>query len=192
MIDYLQPEFYRFNEDSLKLVRFVTRELKTAEKILDLGAGCGIIGIELANHFQASELHMLELQEGFRESLSVNLKNKLNQKTHHQLYMSSFSNWDPEIEYDLIVSNPPYYLPGHGMLGPSEERNRARSFQVDNWKVLVAKASAALSDKGIIYFVVKNELKIRDEIEEARQGLWARYSSVDDLLIVSLTRLNEE
>ncbi len=192
MSDYLQPEFYRFNEDSLKLVRFIMKELKNAEKILDLGAGCGVIGIELANHFQSSDLHLVELQEAFRESLTANLKNQLNRKTHHQVYLSSFSSWIPEIKYDLIVSNPPYYLPGRGMLGPSEERNRTRSFQVDNWEILVSKAANALAEMGIIYFVVKNDPKIRTEIEKAGEGLWARFSEVDDLLIVSLTRLNEE
>src|SRR5258708_4421753 len=114
MNDYSQPEFYKFNEDSIKLVRRVTEKVKAAEHILDLGAGSGIIGIELANYFHPESLTLVEVQKDYLPHLELNLKFQLKSKTDFFVELSSFGHWSPQKKYDLIVCNPPYFLPGHG------------------------------------------------------------------------------
>ena len=72
-MDYVQPDFYRFNEDSLKLVTRVESTLSKASHVLDVGAGCGIIGIELALRINIGELHLLEVQQDFLPFIETNL-----------------------------------------------------------------------------------------------------------------------
>ena len=47
--DYLQPDFYHFNEDSIQLVRFIKENIdnSTEHSALEVGAGCGVISCEL-------------------------------------------------------------------------------------------------------------------------------------------------
>lgn len=66
LIDYSQPDFYRFNEDSTKLVAFIQNHLKkTPQSIIDLGAGCGVIGIELKKLYHEAYLTLVEGQSEF-------------------------------------------------------------------------------------------------------------------------------
>ena len=80
-LDYKQPDFYHFSEDSTRLVAIATEHVPNAHRTLDLCAGSGIIGIEYALRNTVSEIHFSELQKEFRDSLSFNqkfLKNILN------------------------------------------------------------------------------------------------------------------
>src|SRR4051812_43029170 len=114
MNDYSQPDFYRFNEDSLKLVNWILEKKLNAKAILDLGAGCGIIGIELANRMHADSLTMVELQADYKAHLEKNIDLILDKKIIPHISIQSFKKWTPNQLYDLIVCNPPYFLPGHG------------------------------------------------------------------------------
>ncbi len=72
--DYDQPEFYRFNEDSLKLVKWVLLRVSSAQTILDLGAGSGIIGIELSRVLLPSKLTLVEVRQEYSAHLDTNIK----------------------------------------------------------------------------------------------------------------------
>ncbi len=188
--DYVQPDFYKFNGDSLKLVKFILKEVSTARKILDLGCGCGIIGIELSKVLNPSELHLVELQKDFSPFLLKNLKVLLHPGVVSRTFFTSFSEFHSSTKYDLIVSNPPYYLPGHGMLGPREERNKARCFQVDNWNILLKKVGEYLEVNGVFYFIIKNDPVLLKEIEQYSSSFKVQWHSDKQLMIARLTRLN--
>lgn len=164
MSDYLQPDFYRFNEDSIKLVKFVASQVSSAKSILDLGAGSGIIGIELANILRPTELTLLEVQPEWNEYLQHNVKHFLNADTYPSIVESSFGNWNPDKQYDLIVCNPPYYLPGHGQPNSDRRKAIARSFMIDGWKELLELISRALIPEGRAFLVVKNEKIVLNEL----------------------------
>ena len=77
---YKQPSFYRFNEDSIRLVNFVTNELKAlhpGKKIVvyDAFCGCGVIGIEfyLRNKSVVSETVFIEENIKFQSFIKENL-----------------------------------------------------------------------------------------------------------------------
>lgn len=185
MIDYHQPSFYRFNEDSLKLIRFVSSKVSSAGSILDLGAGSGIIGIELANLLKPSHLVLLELQTEYFEYLQFNRDHFLNKEVTCELIESSFKDWKSSEKFDLIVSNPPYYLPGHGQPYRDKRRELARSFVVDNWIVLLDCIRDSLSPGGKAYLVVKNDQKILAQIKH--QFLNIDFENEGDLVFVTLT-----
>lgn len=192
MTDYSQPDFYRFNEDSLKLVEKVKSKTETVERILDLGAGCGVIGIELAVHFSPRILTLVEVQEEYRECLKKNLELFLpGPDIKTQVEISSFSNWSPQTSYDLIVCNPPYYLPGHGQKNKDERRGRARSFYIDDWRTLLQKIDEALSPDGRCFLVVKDDQRIIEEIDKSLTHLKEEVFKEGDLLFIELTRLNK-
>lgn len=156
MSDYYQPEFYRFNEDSLLLVKEILSESPKAMNVLDIGAGSGIIGIELANKLHLALAHFLELQEEWRPYLTKNITDQL-KYAQSEIFWTSIGDWVPKMKYDLIVGNPPYYLPGKGKLSSDAVRGRCRMFLRDSWRVLLEKTSASLSPNGSAWFVTLKE-----------------------------------
>lgn len=190
MIDYLQPPFYRFNEDSLILVKWVLKQNLHAVNILDLGAGCGIIGIELARDLKPEVLTLVEAQPDYLDFLKRNSNLFLPDGTDAEIVIKQFSQWSPERRYDLIVTNPPYYLPGHGQRNADPRKERARSFVLDNWQILLGQVHNSLTEEGRAYMVVKDDKKIIQEIAKDTL-LEKKIHPEKHLLIFELTRLNK-
>ena len=156
MSDYSQPVFYRFNEDSLLLVNEIVKSDLNPQKILDVGAGSGIIGIELALKLNIPEVHFLELQIDWKPFLETNITELIpGNKT--KIFWSSVSEWKSKEKYDLIVSNPPYYLPQNGKISPDPVRAHCRSFLKDDWEIMLAKCMKRLTDDGSAWFITPKE-----------------------------------
>lgn len=184
MIDYSQPAFYRFNEDSIKLVKFVLDRVKDVSTILDLGAGSGILGIELANKLYPSQVTFLELQQDFIPYLEENIKVQMQVDSLSKIENSSFGEWEPDGKYDLVISNPPYFLPGHGQRSEDSRKNLARTFEKDSWEILVRLTKNCLSDKGRAFFVLRNDEKVLHKIRH----FGFKETVVDNVVILELHR----
>jgi tRNA1Val (adenine37-N6)-methyltransferase len=156
MIDYSQPVFYRFNEDSLSLVNEIVKSNCTPKKILDVGAGSGIIGIELALKLNIPEVHFLELQKDWKPFLESNIS-ELIPDTITKIFWSPVSDWRSKEKYDLIVSNPPYYLPQNGKISPDPVRAHCRSFLQDDWEIMIGKCINSLTSEGTAWFITPRE-----------------------------------
>lgn len=190
MTDYLQPDFYRFNQDSLALISFIKESEVAVESLLDLGAGCGVIGIELARFFHPKKLTLVEVQEEYRPFLKHNKELFLEKAIETRIFFSSFGSWEEGQKYELITCNPPYYLPGHGEQSQNRQRGIARSFLVDDWKTLLSKIACALSPNGKAYLVVKKDERILKEVKMYAHGLSLNIFSWKDLLFLKLSSLH--
>ena len=191
MNDYRQPDFFRFGHDSLELVQWVKGNISKADTILDLGAGSGIIGIELANFFSPEKLTLLEVQNEYYSYLETNLKEQLKVPCLHEVILSSFGQWQSTEKYSLIVCNPPYYLPGHGKQSPDERREMARTFKLDDWGVLFALIAKTLKPEGKGCLVIKNDKLILHHLKDhLPENLNLTEHEKDDVVILELFRLH--
>ncbi len=104
-----QPESgYCYNSDSLFLYDFISY-FKPKGKVLDIGAGCGIVGLLVARDNAKVELEAVEKQDAFIEYAKHNARvNKID----YTLHQGDFLELDFESKYDYIVSNPPFYPDG--------------------------------------------------------------------------------
>lgn len=158
--DYLQPDFYHFNDDSIWLVKEVSKILQTYEEssefcfssvlICDIGAGCGIIGLELLQRFpNVKGLVLIEPQIEFEWFLQANaqsfLTKDLYQKTKvlqsSMLGLLTIPEWHSD-DTILLVSNPPYFLPGQGRICPDKRRHMCRHWPpkgVEEWEMFLKK-----------------------------------------------------
>ena len=74
--------------------------------VLDVGAGCGILGLLLKRDFESINLSLLEIQERNLEILRLNsLQNDLPAEILH----ADFAEFKIKKRFDFIVSNPPFY-----------------------------------------------------------------------------------
>jgi len=104
-----QPESgYCYNSDSVFLYDFIS-SFNPRGKVLDVGAGCGIVGLLVARDNPKVELEAVEKQDVFVEYATTNARvNKIEYKIHK----SNFLELDEEYKYDYIISNPPFYHDG--------------------------------------------------------------------------------
>jgi tRNA1Val (adenine37-N6)-methyltransferase len=191
--DYQQPEFYRFNEDSIRLVKWIVEKKYNPQSVLDLGAGCGVIGIELARALNPEVLTLIDVQTVFLTFMEKNCQTFVPSSTQYSVYITSFSDFSPQRKYDLIVCNPPYYLPGRGEVSKDPNRSIARTFLRDSWPVLLKTISDSLADNGRAFIVLKNEKSLLLEISKIVliYDLSLESNQRDSIMILELFRLNK-
>lgn len=190
MSDYSQPHFYRFNQDSISLVNWASSLVPSGISVLDLCAGSGVIGIEVANAINAKEVHFIELQEGFKNHLTHNACHLLRKEIFFEIHISTLKKWRPQRRYDLVLCNPPYYLPGHGEASPDAQKDLARRFVIDGWAVLLEKIDATLSDSGVAVLVVPKNLILKNTIISAAEEFLISliFHEQDHLAILEIRR----
>ncbi|MDD5156640.1 methyltransferase [Sulfurimonas sp.] len=108
MLLYQPDSGYCYNSDSIFLYDFISF-FKPKGRVLDVGAGCGVIGLLVARDNEKVELEAVEKQDIFVEYARVNARvNSIKYKIHN----SDFLELDEGLKYDYIISNPPFYHNG--------------------------------------------------------------------------------
>jgi len=117
---------YRYSLDPILLSRFV--QIKKTARIVDLGAGCGILSLLLARLSDAEELIGIEIQSELAERAirNVQLNNLQDRVQILPGDIRNIQNLLPVSSVDLVVSNPPYRPPGSGRIAQDSERATAR------------------------------------------------------------------
>jgi tRNA1(Val) A37 N6-methylase TrmN6 len=104
-----QPESgYCYNSDSIFLYDFIN-SFHPKGKVLDVGAGCGVVGLLVARDNTKVELEAVEKQAAFRHYAKTNAAVN---KIAYKLYECDFLDLDVQTKYDYIISNPPFYPSG--------------------------------------------------------------------------------
>ncbi len=95
-----------------------------ARTILDVGTGSGVIALMIAQRTNSdARIDAVEIEKNDSEQARENVLNSPWPKKI-LVYQNSLQEFHPEHRYDLIVSNPPYFI--NSLLPPSQERTKAR------------------------------------------------------------------
>ncbi|MBZ4042796.1 tRNA1(Val) (adenine(37)-N6)-methyltransferase [Flavobacterium hibisci] len=137
--------------------------------VLDIGAGTGVIALMLAQRSQAQQIDALEIDEDAYEQAVENFENS---PWSDRLFcfhagLDEFIE-EPEDEYDLIVSNPPFYSEDYKT--ENEQRDLARFQDAMPFEELVEAADLLLSENGIFAVILpfkeeKNFIALAKEAE---------------------------
>ncbi|MCF6267649.1 MAG: tRNA1(Val) (adenine(37)-N6)-methyltransferase [Desulfuromusa sp.] len=147
---------YRYSLDPIILARFVN--VRRGGRVVDLGAGCGIISLLLARLSDADECIGIEIQPELADRAVRNVElNVLHDRVHIvQDDIRSIQDILPTGCFDLVVSNPPYRRLDSGRIAPNNERAAARHELAGGLVDFVAAASWLLKNGGsfaMIYLV---------------------------------------
>jgi tRNA1Val (adenine37-N6)-methyltransferase len=120
---------------------------------LDIGAGTGILSLMLAQRSNAEQIDALEIEEDAYEQCVENFENS---PWSDRLFcfhagLDEFVD-EPEDEYDLILSNPPFYSEDYK--SNNDSRDLARFQEAMPFEDLVEAADLLLSENGIFAVII--------------------------------------
>ena len=117
-----------------------------ALRILDVGTGSGVIALMLAQRTsEETRVDAIELEEVDADQAKENVLQSAwpgKISVHH----SRLQEFSPGWQYDLIVSNPPFFV--KSLLSPSKERTKARHANDLTFEELISYSLRLLSTKG--------------------------------------------
>jgi tRNA1Val (adenine37-N6)-methyltransferase len=132
-------------------------EHNNPETILDIGTGTGVIALMLAQRFPAAEVHAVENDA---PSAATAARNFQSSPFAERLAMHPVSFQDyfasTQLKYDLIVSNPPFFL--NSLTNPNEQKKAARHTGIKFFEELLEDSSAHLSSAGKLALILPVEI----------------------------------
>ena len=121
--------------------------------ILDIGAGTGLIALMLAQRSNAEQIDGIEIDDDAYEQAVENFENSPwgDRLFCYHAGLDEFMD-EPEDEYDLIVSNPPFYTDGY--LSGDEQRDKARFTESLPFEDLIEASALLLSEDGVMAVII--------------------------------------
>ena len=154
---FAQAEHFKLGTDSVLLAAFANAA--SARRGIDLGCASGVVALLLLSGNERLCMTGLEIvpeaAELARENMEKNGFSARSQiicgdiRRHRELFRSG--------EFDLVVSNPPYFPLGSGRLSPDKERAAARGETDCTLSDICAAAAFLCRTGGRVCFVHKPE-----------------------------------
>ncbi|MGA7872743.1 MAG: methyltransferase [Candidatus Binatus sp.] len=153
-ITLIQPKHgYRFSIDALLLGRFA--RASTPDRVLELGAGCGVVSIMMAALYRPREVAAVEIQRSLAAMIGRNAAlNGLEsvREICADLRHKKIAGVDLA-SFDLVVANPPYRAAAAGRENPDRGRRLARGESAAELADFVAAARRYARTGGRVAFV---------------------------------------
>ena len=121
--------------------------------ILDIGAGTGLLALMLAQRSQATQIDAIEIDEEAYEQCVDNFENSpWNDRLF--CYHASLNEFVKEMDerYDLIISNPPFYI--ENVSSGNASRDKARQNKALPFEELIESVYELLSESGTFNIVI--------------------------------------
>lgn len=153
-ITLIQPRHgYRFSVEAILLGRFA--RARARDRVLELGAGCGVVSIMIASLYRPREVVAVEIQPSLTEMIERNIAiNRLRSvRTICADVRSKKIGGVAPASFDLVLANPPYRAAATGRESPDHGRRLARSESVGTLQDFVVAARRYSLRGGRVAFV---------------------------------------
>jgi len=138
--------------------------------ILEVGPGCGIITLMLAQKYPNALIKAIELNPAATKEAQGNvLASPFADRI--SIFEGDYLKWTKG-SYDLIISNPPFFL--DGIFSPEPTRQQARHIHAEKLEAWLSKMQGELNTSGEIVLILSPESKERLVKHGAEIGLFLR------------------
>ena len=133
--------------------------------VLDIGTGCGVIALMLAQQLEYQNFHIdaLDIDKAAIQQAAKNFELSP-WASHFSVFHTTFQSFQPleslqpslnGAGYSLIVSNPPYFI--NSLLNPDKGRELARHTSTLSYEDLIQHATSLLAPKGTLALILPAE-----------------------------------
>ncbi len=140
-------------------------DISGARHILDVGTGSGLIAIMLAQR-SAARIDAVEIdKDAYTQSCTNVAACPWSERIH--IHHASFQNFAKSTDqlYDLIVSNPPYFI--RSLKNPGKSRETARHTSMLTYDDLLKNAMKLITEEGNLSIILPfEESKLFDELAQ--------------------------
>ena len=163
----------RVNTDGCLLGALAASELpqERAKRILDIGTGSGVIALQLAQRFPQAFVDGVEIHGPSAKQATSNFRNSPFSK-RMVCYHQPLQEFELDQEYDLVVSNPPYFEDGPTKLDQGIAAAR-HSLTLD-FKSLVHNATRLMKPEGSLWVILPCDRSDRFLDEALDEGLFLK------------------
>lgn len=135
--------------DAMLLGAFVDTENKS--QALDIGTGTGVLSLMLAQKNETLQITAIDIDELSAQEALINFQNS-NWTNRLNVHHSDFLLFETENQYDLIVSNPPYF----STTNQNKDERKAQARHVSSLAIgpFIEKVSALLSTNGHFWLII--------------------------------------
>lgn len=127
-----------------------------ARRVLDVGTGCGVIALMIAQRNALATIDAIDIDSNAVEEAELNF-NASPWAERLSVKELDFNEMDNGCAYDLIVSNPPYFV--DSLLPPDEARSLARHSRALTHRQLIGQAARLLTDDGLLALITPSDIE---------------------------------
>ncbi len=138
------------------------------QNVLDIGTGSGVIAMQLAQRFEKAYVDAVEIHGPSARQATENFANSP-YAGRMVCYHEPIQEFEHNLVYDLIVSNPPYFEKGPTKLDAGIAA--ARHALTLDFKSLVMNASRLLKNNGQFWVIIPSDQSNRFLDEAMDEGL---------------------
>ena len=122
--------------------------------ILDIGTGTGVIALMLAQRFADARVDAVEIDESAATTAERNFRNSpfADRLELFPIDFESFFARHPDKKYDLIASNPPFYI--NSLQSPGVKKNLAKHAGDGFFEGLISGVAEHLTENGTCWLVL--------------------------------------
>lgn len=153
-------QFLGVTEDTARLSEFAARMAPNAEMVCELGSGSGGLLLTLWARLPHARLVGVEVMaanvELARRSLALNAE-VTNVAEHCRFVQADWRDWAAQEQFDLVVSNPPFWPQNAGRMSPVPEKRAATHEIYGGLADMLAAANRLLAARGTLCLLLPNE-----------------------------------
>lgn len=156
----------KVNTDGVLLAALA--DFKSPAKILDVGTGTGLIALMLAQKYTSAIVHAVEIDQNAANTAKENFLNSPF-SNRIALFHSSIKDHftDNNEQYDLIISNPPFFI--NSLSSQNPEKSVARHTDLSFFEVLLTESAKHLNQSGHLCIILP--LETAEMVKRMASGL---------------------
>lgn len=139
----------KINTDGVLLGAIATQP--DVKNILDIGTGTGVIALMLAQRFPAANIDAVEIDELAAKAAAKNGAQSAF-ASRFKVIHSAIENYQTREKYDLIVSNPPYFV--NDLKNPEHRKGIARHADLPFFEQMTQRVAELLRPRGSFWFIL--------------------------------------